>query len=107
MRPQHLPNHHGHNFANRVFRPNHHTHFQHEMPPSLPCGTCTRQSIPSAYHWKQQCPFNQTQLRQNPFTCDSFLVINSVSQSSENSVRTQCITNQRQHLSTEASSPEY
>ncbi|GFW29443.1 hypothetical protein TNCV_743851 [Trichonephila clavipes] len=33
MRPQHLPNQHAHNFNNRAFRPNHHTHFQHGLPP--------------------------------------------------------------------------
>ncbi|GFY22212.1 uncharacterized protein TNCV_3298551 [Trichonephila clavipes] len=31
--PQHLPNQHVHNFNNRGLRPNHHTHFQHEILP--------------------------------------------------------------------------
>ncbi|GFT39883.1 uncharacterized protein TNCV_3286601 [Trichonephila clavipes] len=61
--PQHLPNQHGHNLNNRGFRPKHHTHFQHRLPP-YPCSICTQQGIPNAYHWKQQCPFNQHQLRQ-------------------------------------------
>ncbi|GFU81070.1 uncharacterized protein TNCV_1117221 [Trichonephila clavipes] len=69
MRPQHLPNQHAHNFNNRGFRPNHHTPFQHGLPP-YPCKICTQQGIPSAYHWKLQCPFNQHQLRQTPFNCD-------------------------------------
>ncbi|GFT23050.1 uncharacterized protein TNCV_1858071 [Trichonephila clavipes] len=33
IRPQHLPNQHAHKFNNRGFRPNHHTHFQHGLPP--------------------------------------------------------------------------
>ncbi|GFY36402.1 uncharacterized protein TNCV_3451051 [Trichonephila clavipes] len=33
IRPQHLPNQHVHNFNNRDFRLNHHTHFQHRLPP--------------------------------------------------------------------------
>ncbi|GFW85359.1 uncharacterized protein TNCV_144041 [Trichonephila clavipes] len=57
-RPQHLPNHHNHNFNSRGFRPNHHIHFQHGMPPYL-CSICTPQGIPNGYHWKQQYPFNQ------------------------------------------------
>ncbi|GFT96106.1 uncharacterized protein TNCV_1680131 [Trichonephila clavipes] len=76
------------------------------MPP-YPCSICTQQGIPHAYHWKQQCPFNQLQLRQIQFTCDSSMATNSVSQSSENSVRSQQIPNQRQHPSTEASGPAY
>ncbi|GFX91072.1 uncharacterized protein TNCV_5107021 [Trichonephila clavipes] len=84
MRPQHLPNQHAHNFKNRGFRPNHYTHFQHGLP-SYPCSICI-QGIPNAYHWKLQCPFNQHQLRQTPFTCDSSLAINTFPQSSENSV---------------------
>ncbi|GFX89487.1 uncharacterized protein TNCV_483221 [Trichonephila clavipes] len=68
--------------------PNHHTHFQYGMPP-YPCSICTQQRIPNAYHWKQQCPFNQHQLRQTPFTCDSSLATNTVSHSSENSVSSQ------------------
>ncbi|GFV27953.1 uncharacterized protein TNCV_132701 [Trichonephila clavipes] len=106
MRPQHLPNQHAHNFKNRGFRPNHHTHFQHGLPP-YPCSICTQQGIPNAYHWKQKCPFNQHQMRQTPFTCDSSLAINTVSQSSENSVSSQQIPNRRQHPSTETSGPEY
>ncbi|GFS61134.1 uncharacterized protein TNCV_4956291 [Trichonephila clavipes] len=106
MRPQHLPNQHAHNFNNRGFRPNHHTHFQHELPP-YPYSICTQQGIPNAYHWKLQCPFNQHQLRQTPFTCDSSLATNAVSQSSENSVSSQQILNQRQHPSTEASALAY
>ncbi|GFX89738.1 transposon Tf2-6 polyprotein [Trichonephila clavipes] len=105
-RPQHLPNQHAHNFNNRGFRPNPHTHFQHGMPP-YPCSFCTKQGIPNAYHWKQQCPFNQHQLRQTLFTCDSSLATNTVSQSSENSVSSQQIPNQRQHPSTETSGPEF
>ncbi|GFS98041.1 uncharacterized protein TNCV_2019591 [Trichonephila clavipes] len=85
MRPQHLPNQHAHNFSKRGFRPNHHTHFQHGLP-SYPCSICTQRGTPNAYHWKLQCPFNQHQLRQAPFTCDSALATNTVSQSSENSV---------------------
>ncbi|GFW64477.1 retrovirus-related Pol polyprotein from transposon 17.6 [Trichonephila clavipes] len=98
MRPQHLPNQHAHNFNNRGFRPNHHTHFQHGLPP---CSICTQQGILNAYHWKLQCHFNQNQLRQTPFNCDSSLATNTVSQSSENSVSSQQIPNQRQHPSTE------
>ncbi|GFS70121.1 uncharacterized protein TNCV_2199621 [Trichonephila clavipes] len=106
MRPQHLPNQQAHNFNHRGFRSNHHTHFQHGLPPS-PCSICTQQGIPYAYHWKLQCPFNQHQLRHTPFYCDSSLAINTVSQSSENSVSNQQIPNQRQHPSTEASGPAY
>ncbi|GFW00223.1 uncharacterized protein TNCV_4354201 [Trichonephila clavipes] len=106
MRPQHLPNQHAHNFNNRGFRPNHHTHFQHVLPP-YPCKICTQQGIPNAYHWKLQCPFNQHQLRQTPFNCDPPLATNAVSQSSENSVGSQQIPNQRQHPPTEASCPTY
>ncbi|GFX67844.1 transposon Tf2-11 polyprotein [Trichonephila clavipes] len=106
MRPQHLPNQHAHNFNNRGFRPNHHTHFLHGLPP-YPCSICTQQGIPNAYNWKQQCPFNQHQLRQTPFTFDLSLAINTVSQSSENSVSSQQISNQRQHASTETSVPAY
>ncbi|GFV46236.1 uncharacterized protein TNCV_261871 [Trichonephila clavipes] len=106
MRPQYLPNQHAHNFNHRGFRPNHHTHFQHGLPPS-PCSICTQQGIPNAYHWKLQCPFNQHQMRQTPFYCDSSLATNTVSQSSENSVSCQQIPNQRQHPSTEASGPAY
>ncbi|GFX81339.1 uncharacterized protein TNCV_2513281 [Trichonephila clavipes] len=105
-RPQHLPNPHAHNFYNRGFRPNHHTHFQHGLP-SYTCSICIQQGIPNAYHWKLQCPFNQHQLRQTPFTCDSSLATNTASQSSENSVSSQQIPNQRQHPSTVASGPAY
>ncbi|GFW99406.1 uncharacterized protein TNCV_3007081 [Trichonephila clavipes] len=66
------------------------------MPP-YPCSICTEQGIPNAYNWKQQCPLNQHQLRQTPFTCDSSLATNTVSQNSENSVSSQQIPNQRQH----------
>ncbi|GFX09657.1 uncharacterized protein TNCV_2186531 [Trichonephila clavipes] len=104
MRPQHLPNHHAHNLNNQGFRPNHHTHFQHEMP-LYPCSICTEQGILNTYHWKQQCPFNQPQIRQTQFSYDSSLA--AVSQSSENSVSSQQIPNQRQHPSTEASGPAY
>ncbi|GFW19831.1 uncharacterized protein TNCV_3561341 [Trichonephila clavipes] len=86
--------------------PNHHTHFQYELPP-YPSSICTQQGIPNAYHWKLQCPFNQPQLRQIPFICDSSLAINTVSQSSENSVSSQQIPSQRQHPSTKASGPAY
>ncbi|GFT41992.1 uncharacterized protein TNCV_1668251 [Trichonephila clavipes] len=106
MRPQHLPNQHAHTFNNRGFRPNHHTHFQHGLPP-YPCKICTQQGIPSAYHWKLQCPFNQHQLRQIPFNCDPPLAANAVSQSSENSVHSQQFPNQRQYPPTEASCPTY
>ncbi|GFW76730.1 uncharacterized protein TNCV_4944471 [Trichonephila clavipes] len=106
MHPQHLPNQHAHNFNNRGFRPNHHTHFQHGLPP-YPCSICTQQGISNAYHWKLLCPFNQHQLRRTPFTCDSSLATNTVSQSSENSVSSQQNPNQRQHPSTEASGPTY
>ncbi|GFX81574.1 uncharacterized protein TNCV_4179141 [Trichonephila clavipes] len=106
MRPQHLPNQHAHNFNNRGFRPNHHTHFQHGLLP-YPCSICTKQGIPNGYHWKLQCPFNQHQLRQTPFICDSSLATNTVSQSSENSVSSQQIPNQRQQSSTEASGLAY
>ncbi|GFX83023.1 uncharacterized protein TNCV_5001711 [Trichonephila clavipes] len=106
MRPQHLPNQHAHNFNNRGFRPNNHTHFQHGLPP-YPCKICTQQGIPSAYHWKLQCPFNQHQLRQTPFNCDPPLAANAVSQSSENSVDSQQFPNQRQYPLTEASCPTY
>ncbi|GFV53494.1 uncharacterized protein TNCV_4746421 [Trichonephila clavipes] len=92
MRPQHLPNQHAHNFNHRSFRPNHHTHFQHGLPPS-PCSICTQQGIPNAYHWKLQCPFNQHQLRQTPFICDSSLITNTDSQSSESLVIIQQIPN--------------
>ncbi|GFX77131.1 uncharacterized protein TNCV_1073311 [Trichonephila clavipes] len=85
--------------------PNHHIHFQHGLPP-YPCSICTQQGFPNAYHWKLLCPFNQHRLRQIPFTCDSSLAINTVSQRSENSVGSQQIPNQRQHLSTEASDPK-
>ncbi|GFX30971.1 uncharacterized protein TNCV_784551 [Trichonephila clavipes] len=84
-------------FNNRDFRLNHHTHFQHGLPP-YPCKICTQQGIPNAYHWKLQCPFNQHQLRQTPFNCDPPLATNAVSQSSGNSVGSQQIPNQRQHL---------
>ncbi|GFV10322.1 uncharacterized protein TNCV_3751891 [Trichonephila clavipes] len=104
--PQHLPNQHAHNFNNRGFRPNHHTHFQHKLP-TYPCSICTQQRIPKAYQWKLQCPFKQHQLRQTPFTCDSSLANNTVSQSSENSVNSQQIPNQRQYPSTEASDSAY
>ncbi|GFW19263.1 uncharacterized protein TNCV_255901 [Trichonephila clavipes] len=60
IRPQHPPNQHAHNFNNRYFRLNHHTHLQHGLPP-YPCKICTQQGIPNAYHWKLQCPFNQHQ----------------------------------------------
>ncbi|GFY07728.1 uncharacterized protein TNCV_4133251 [Trichonephila clavipes] len=86
--------------------PNHHTHFQHGLPP-YPCKIYTQQGIPNAYHWKLQCPFNQHQLRQTPFNCDPPLAANAVSQSSENSVGSQQIPNQRQHPPTEASCPTY
>ncbi|GFX06139.1 uncharacterized protein TNCV_641861 [Trichonephila clavipes] len=76
------------------------------MPP-YPCSICTQQGIPNAYNWKQQCPFNQHQLRQTPFTRDSSLATNTVSQSAENSVSSQQIPNQRQHPSTEASGPKF
>ncbi|GFY31808.1 uncharacterized protein TNCV_4201171 [Trichonephila clavipes] len=105
MRPQHLPNQHAHNLNNQGFRPSHHTHFQHGLPP-YPCSICI-QGIPNAYHWKLQCPFNQHQLRQTPIICDSSLAINTVYQSSENSVSRQQIPNQRQHPSTEVSGPAY
>ncbi|GFU84865.1 uncharacterized protein TNCV_2128061 [Trichonephila clavipes] len=81
-------------------------HFQHEQPP-YPCSICTQQGIPNAYHWKQQCLFNQHQLKQTPFTWDSSLATNTVSQSSENSVNCQQIPNQRQHPSTETCGPAY
>ncbi|GFX59883.1 uncharacterized protein TNCV_4983961 [Trichonephila clavipes] len=81
---------------NRGFRPNHHTHFQHGLPP-YPCKICTQQGVPNAYHWKLQCPFNQHQLKQTPFNSDPPLAANAVSQSSENSVDSQQIPNQRQH----------
>ncbi|GFX80308.1 uncharacterized protein TNCV_3930611 [Trichonephila clavipes] len=106
MRLQHLPNQHAYNLNNQGFRPNHHTHFQHVLPP-YPCSICTQQGIPNAYHWKLLCPFNQHQLRRTPFTCDSSFATNTVSQSSENSVSSQQIPNQRQHPSTEASGPTY
>ncbi|GFT04695.1 uncharacterized protein TNCV_334441 [Trichonephila clavipes] len=106
MRPKHLPYQHVHNFNIRGFRSNHHTHFQHRLPP-YPCSICTQQGIPNAYHWKLQCPFNQHQLRQTPFYCDSSLATNTVSQSTENSVSSQQTPNQRQHPSTEASCPAY
>ncbi|GFS74407.1 uncharacterized protein TNCV_970101 [Trichonephila clavipes] len=96
IRHQHPPNQHAHNLNNRYFRLNHHTHFQHGLPP-YPCKICTQQGIPSAYHWKLQCPFNQHQLRQTQFNCDPPLATNAVSQSSENSVGSQQIPNQRQH----------
>ncbi|GFS49382.1 uncharacterized protein TNCV_2411371 [Trichonephila clavipes] len=110
MRPQHHPNQHAHNINNREFRPNHHTHFQHGLP-RYPCSILDihvycRNS--NAYHWKLQCTFNQHQLRQNPFNCDSSLATNTVFQSSENSVSSQQTPNQRQHASTEATScPAY
>ncbi|GFT32956.1 uncharacterized protein TNCV_149421 [Trichonephila clavipes] len=106
MRPQHLQNQLAHNFNNRGFRPNHHTHFQHGLPP-YPCKICTQQGIPNAYNWKLQCPFNQHQLGQTPFNCDPPLAANAVSQSSENSVGSQQIPNRRQHPPTEASCPTY
>ncbi|GFV58633.1 uncharacterized protein TNCV_53811 [Trichonephila clavipes] len=96
MRPQHLPNQQTHNFNNRGFRPNHHTHFQHGLSP-YPCKICTQQGIPNAYHWKLQCPFNQHKFRQTPFNCDPPLAANAVPQSSENTVDSQQIPNQRQH----------
>ncbi|GFW76986.1 uncharacterized protein TNCV_2724161 [Trichonephila clavipes] len=106
IRPQHPPNQHTDNFNNRDFRLNHHTHFQHGMAPYR-CKICTQQGIPNVYHWKLQCPFNQHQLRQTPFNCDLPLTTNAVSQSSENSVGNQQISNQRQHPPTEASCPTY
>ncbi|GFV87977.1 uncharacterized protein TNCV_782571 [Trichonephila clavipes] len=75
--------------------------------PLYPCSICTQQGVPNTYNWKQQCPFNQHQLRQTPFSCDFSLATNTVSQSSENSVSSQQIPNQRQHPSTEASGPAY
>ncbi|GFW72661.1 uncharacterized protein TNCV_3798891 [Trichonephila clavipes] len=86
-----------------VEKPNHHKHFQHGLPP-YPCSICTQQGIPNAYNWKLQCPFNQHQLRQTPFTCDSSLATNTVS---ESSVSSQQIPNQRQYPSTDASGPAY
>ncbi|GFX53418.1 uncharacterized protein TNCV_4652081 [Trichonephila clavipes] len=44
---------------------------------------------------------------QTPFNCDSSLATNTVSQSSENSVSSQQIPNQRQHPSTKTSGPAY
>ncbi|GFW70481.1 uncharacterized protein TNCV_874021 [Trichonephila clavipes] len=85
---------------------NHHTNFQHKLPP-YPCSIYTQRGIPNAYQWKLQCPFNQHQFRQTPFTCDSSLANNIVSQSSENFVSSQQIPNQRQHPSTEASGSVY
>ncbi|GFX44311.1 uncharacterized protein TNCV_1097511 [Trichonephila clavipes] len=67
---------------------NHHTHFQHGLPP-YPSKICTQQGIPNAYHWKLQCPFNQHQLRQTPINCDPPLATNAASQSSENFVGSQ------------------
>ncbi|GFU48043.1 hypothetical protein TNCV_4968241 [Trichonephila clavipes] len=66
-----------------------------------------RQGLLDAYHWKQQCPFNQTKLRQNSFTCDSSLGTNTAPQCTGNPVGTQQIPNQRQNPSTSASDPEY
>ncbi|GFW32567.1 uncharacterized protein TNCV_565131 [Trichonephila clavipes] len=87
-------------------RPNHRTYFQHGLPP-YPCSICTQKGIPNAYNWKLHCPFNQHQLKQTPFTCDSSLAANTVSESSENSVSSQQIPNQRQYPSTDASGPAY